>query len=141
MCGDIVVGRSIPLWWVLLRGIHGTWNLFYDHKYCTKLIARLASVGNLKAYFYAWMRVVFMEDRSALMQWLDMLECSTMVGHDVATFVLSLMLHRSNSGAGNDNITWRWLRKVEGDEAGLVENVTWKNEICTRCLQQAMFVL
>jgi hypothetical protein len=33
------------------------------------------------------------------------------------------------------------LRKVEGDEAGLAENVMWKNEICTRRLQQAMFVL
>jgi hypothetical protein len=33
------------------------------------------------------------------------------------------------------------LRKVEGDEADPEANVTWKNEKCTRCLQQAMFVL
>ena len=51
------------------------------------------------------------------------------------------MLHRSNSGAGNDNIAWRWLRKVEGDEAGLEANVTWKNEKCTQRIQHAMFVL
>jgi hypothetical protein len=50
------------------------------------------------------MHAVFMEDRSALMPWLDMLERSTAVGHDVDVFVLSLMLHRSNSDAGNDNI-------------------------------------
>jgi len=75
-----------------------------------------------------------MEDHNVLMPWLDMLERSTTVGHDVATFVLSLMLHRSNSGAGNDNIVWWLLRKVEGDEAGPVVNVTWKNEKCTRCL-------
>jgi hypothetical protein len=49
--------------------------------------------------------------------------------------------HKSNSDAGNDNIARWWLRKVEGDEAGLAENVMWKNEICTRGLQQAMFVL
>ena len=77
------------------------------------------------------MCAVFMEDRSALMPWLNMLERSTAAGHDVAAFVLSLVLHRSNSGAGNDNIAARWLRKVEGDEAGLTVNVTWKNEICT----------
>jgi hypothetical protein len=87
------------------------------------------------------MRAIFVEDHSVLMLWLDMLECSTVVGHDVAAFVLSLVLHRSNSGAGNDNIARRWLRKVEGDETGSTTNVTWKNEICTRCLQQAMFVL
>ena len=51
------------------------------------------------------------------------------------------MLHRSNSGAGNDNIARRWLRKVEGDEAGLEVNVTWKNKKCTRRLQHAMFML
>jgi hypothetical protein len=33
------------------------------------------------------------------------------------------------------------LRKVEGDEVGPAVNVTWKNEICTQHLQQAMFVL
>ena len=105
VCGDAIVGQSIPLWRVLLRGIqHGTYNWFYDHEYRAKLITRLASVDNLEACFYARMRTVFVEDRSALMPWLDMLERSTMVGHDVAAFVLSLVLHRSNSGAGNDNI-------------------------------------
>jgi hypothetical protein len=76
-----------------------------------------------------------------LMPWLDMLQRSATTGHDVVAFVLSLVLHRSNSGASNDNIAQQWLRKVEGDEAGLTANVTWKNEICTRRLQQAMFVL
>ena len=87
------------------------------------------------------MHAVFVEDRSALMPRIDMLEISTTIGHDVATFVLSLVLHRSNSGASNDNIAQRLLRKVKGDEAGPTANVTWKNEKCTRCLQQAMFVL
>jgi hypothetical protein len=126
----------MPLWWVLLRGIQcGTWNQFYDHEYHAKLIARLASVGNPEAYFYARMRAVFVEDRSTLMLRLDMLEHSTTAGHDVAAFVLSLVLHRSNSRVGNDNIARWWLRKVEGDEARPKENVTWKNEKCTRHLQ------
>jgi hypothetical protein len=69
------------------------------------------------------------------MPWLDMLERSVTAGHDVAAFVLSLVLHRSNSGADNDNIARRLLRKVEGDEAGPAVTVTWKNEKCTLRLQ------
>ena len=97
---------------MLLRGIHlGIWNRFYDHEYHAKLIARLASVGNPEACFYARMQVVFVEDRTMLMPWLDMLEHSAMAGHDVAAFVLSLVLHRFNSGASNDNISRRLLRR------------------------------
>ena len=70
-----------------------------------------------------------MEDHTALMPRLDMLECSAVVGHDVATFVLFLLLHRSNSGASNDSVARWWLRKVEGDEAHQTTNVMWKNEI------------
>jgi hypothetical protein len=81
------------------------------------------------------MRVVFVEDRTMLMLWLDMLERSAAAGHDVAAFVLSLVLHRSNSGVGNDNIA-RWcLRKIKGDEASLAANAMCKKEICTWCLQ------
>jgi hypothetical protein len=142
VCGDVIVGRSIPLRRVLLRGIHlGTWNRFYDHKYCAKLIAKLASGSNPEVCFYVGMRPVFVEDRTVLMPRLDMLERSAVAGHDVATFVLSLVLHRSNSGAANDNIARQWLRKVEGDEASPVVNVTSKNEICTRRLQHTLFVL
>jgi len=127
---------------VLLRGIQcGTWNRFYYHEYHAKLIARLASIGNLEACFYTVMCAIFMEDRTALMSWLDMLGRSTMVGHDVAIIVVSLVLHRFNSSVGNDNIARRWLRKVEGDEVGPEANVTWNKEICTWRLQQAMFVL
>ena len=132
VCGEAVVGRSIPLRRVLLRGMQrGIWKQFYDHEYCAKLIIRLASFGNPEACFYAGMHTVFVEDRDALMPRLDMLEHSTVVGHDVVVFVLSLMLHMSNSGAGNDNIVRRLLRKVEGDEVSLAANVAWKNEKCT----------
>jgi hypothetical protein len=82
-----------------------------------------------------------MEDRSKLMMWLDMIEHSAVAGHDVAAFVLTLVLHRSNSGVSNDNIAQWWLSKVEGDEVGLAAKLMWKNAICTRPLQQAMFVL
>ena len=141
VCGEAVVGRSIPLRRVLLRGMQrGIWKQFYDHEYCAKLIG-LASVGNPEVCFYAGMRAVFVKDHDALMPRLDMLERSATADHDFATFVLSLVLHKSNYGAGNDNIARRLLRKVEGDEAGPAVNVTWKKKICTRCLQHAMLVL
>jgi hypothetical protein len=108
VCGDAVVGRSVPLRQVLLRGIQlGTWNRFYNHEYHAKLIARLASVSNSEARFYTGMSAVFVEDRSVLMPQLDMLERSTIAGHDVATFVLFFVLHRSNSGAGSENLAQR----------------------------------
>jgi hypothetical protein len=87
------------------------------------------------------MCTIFVEDYCTLMSSLDMLERFVTAGHDVATFVLSLVLHRSNSGTDNDNIARRLLRKVEGDEAGPVVTVTWKNEKFTLRLQQAMWVL
>jgi aspartate/methionine/tyrosine aminotransferase len=72
----------------------------------------LLAVGNPEACFYARMRAIFMENHTTLMAWLDMLERSATIGHDVAAFVLSLVLHKSNSGADNDNIAQRWLRKA-----------------------------
>jgi hypothetical protein len=81
------------------------------------------------------MCIVFVEDRTVLMSWLDMLERSAAADHDVAAFVLSLVLHRSNSGADKDNIARRWLRKINGDEMSLAANAICKKEICTWCLQ------
>jgi hypothetical protein len=80
----------------------GTCNWFYDHEYHTKLIIRLARVDNPKACFNAGMHSVFMDDRTMLMSWLNMLERSAMVGHDFAALVLSLVLHRSNRSTGVD---------------------------------------
>jgi hypothetical protein len=99
--------------------------------YHAKLIAMLASIGSLEDCFYARMCTVFVENRNAFMSWLDMLKHSTAAGHDVATFIFSLVLYRSNSGAGKANIARRWLRKVKGDEAGPTVNVMWKNKIRT----------
>jgi len=94
VCGDTIVGRSIPLRRVLLCVIQlGIWNRFYDHEYGAKLIVRLANVSNPGACFYAGMHAIFVEDYITLMPWLDMLEHSAMAGHDVAAFVLSLVLH------------------------------------------------
>ena len=106
------------------------------------LITRLTSVSHPEAYFKAGMSIVFMEDRDTVMPWLDMLERAAESGHELATYILSLVLHRSNSGAANDATAQRLLRKVECDEVGLAaKNAMWKNKNCARCRQQARVVL
>ena len=83
------------------------------------------------------MSVIFVEDRGTITPWLDMLERAAELGHELATYVLSLVLHRSNSGAANDATT-RWLlRKVEcDDEAGpTAKNAIWKNKNYARRCQ------
>jgi hypothetical protein len=141
VCGDAIVGRIIPLQRVLLRGMQcGTWKWFYDHEYHAKLIARLASVGNLEACSMlgcapsSW-KAMAHSCRGLIC--LGALPWQAMM----LLHLLSLVLHMSNSGAGNDNIVRRLFRKVKGDEVGAVADVTWKNKKCTWCLQQAMWVL
>jgi hypothetical protein len=136
VCSNIVVGRSIPLLPVLQHS--EGWGLFYDEEYCTQLITKLANVGNPEACFYARLQAVFMEEHGTLTPCLDMLQHASEAGHEDATFVLSPLLHRSNSGAAKDDNARRLLRKVKGGEGPLVLNAMWKNKNCTRCLQHAL---
>ena len=83
-----------------------------------------------------------MEDRGIITPWLDMLERAAELRHELATYVLSLVLHRSNNGTANDATARRLLRKVKCDEAGLAaKNAAWKNKNCARRHQQARVVL
>ena len=128
VCGTAYVGRSIPLELVLN---HHDWKPFYSHEYCANLITRLASVGHTEACLKARMSVVFKQDRGTVTPWLDMLEHAAESSHDLATYVFSLALYRSNTGATNDATAPRLLRKVEGDEEGsATTNATWKNQTC-----------
>jgi hypothetical protein len=77
------------------------------------------------------MSVIFVEDHGTVTPRLDMLERTAKSGHELATYVLSLVFRRSNRSAAND-ATVRWLLwKVKCDEAGpVVKNATWKNMNC-----------
>lgn len=78
------------------------------------------------------MSTAFGEDRGSLTPPLDMLHRAADADHQFARFVLALLLYRQNSGAGNDDMARRLLRKqVEGDEAGPASNGMWKDQICT----------
>ena len=125
-CGTAYVGRSIPLEPVLN---HRDWKPFYSHEYCANLITRLTSVDHTEACFKAGMSIVFKEHRGIITSWLNMLECTTESGHDLATYVFSLALYKSNSGAANDATAWRLLRKLEGDkEVPAAKTARWKKQ-------------
>jgi len=82
------------------------------------------------------------EDRGIITPWLDMLERAAELRHELATYVLSLVLHRSNNGTANDATARRLLRKVKCDEAGpATKNARWKNKSGARHRQQARVVL
>ena len=84
------------------------------------LITRLTSVGHPEACFKARMSAVFVEDHSTITPQLDMLERAAESGHELAMYVLSLVLDRSNSGppttpllggcCGRSNVT-KWARQ------------------------------
>jgi len=138
-CGDAYVGRSIPLERVL-RHCHK--EPYYTHEYRANLITRLASVGHPEACFKAGMSAIFVEDRGIITPRLHMLERAAESGHEVATYVLSLVMYSSNSGAANDAKAQRLLQKVEGDEAGpAAKNATWKNTKAAWRRHQAVMAL
>ena len=67
------------------------------------------------------------------MQPIEWLQHSAKAGHKLGMYVYVLVLYRSNTGAGNDDIARRLLRKLEGaDKAGLAA-LPWKNQTCMRC--------
>ena len=58
------------------------------------------------------------------MEWL---QHSAEVGYKLGMYVYALMLYRSNTGGGNDDIAQHLLRELEGtDEAGSAA-LPWKN--------------
>jgi hypothetical protein len=64
---------------------------------------------------------------------IEWLEHSTKAGHKLGMYVFALVLYRSSTGGGNDDIAWCLLRELAGvDEAGLAA-LPWKNQTCTRC--------
>jgi len=90
-------------------------------------------VGNLEACFLAGLRPVFVEDHRSLTSPIERLQHSGKTGHKLGMYIYALVLYRSNTGASNDDIVRRLLRKLEGaDEAGPAA-LPWKNQTCTRC--------
>ena len=66
---------------------------------------------------------------------IEWLQHSTKAAHKLGMYIYALVLYRSNTSVGNDDIAWRLLRKLEGaDKAGLAA-LPWKNQTYTHCHQ------
>jgi len=69
-----------------------------------------------------------MEEHGTITLCLDILQHASKEGHEDVTYVLSLLLHRSNGhSTKDDNAPWL-LRKVKGDEGPPVPYAMWKNK-------------
>jgi len=76
-------------------------------------------VGNLEAYFLAGLHPVFMEACRPLMPLMEWLQHSAEAGYKLGMYVYALVLYRSNTSGGNDDIARHLLRELKGaDEAG-----------------------
>ena len=84
-------------------------------------------MGNLEAYFLAGLRPVFVEARRSLTPPIEWLEHSTKAGHKLGMYVNALVLYRSNTSAGNDDIARHLLRKLEGTNEAGPAALPWKN--------------
>ena len=85
-------------------------------------------MGNLEACFLAGLRPIFMEARRSLTPPMEWLQHDAEVGYKLGLYVSALMLYRSNTGSGNDDIARCLLRELEGaDEAGPT-GLLWKNQ-------------
>jgi hypothetical protein len=113
LCGTAEVDRHIPLRRVLQR--QGFWeHHYYDDDYHALLTIRLASVGNLEVCFLADLCLIFVEARRSLTPPMEWLQHSTKAGYKLGMYVYSLVLYRSNTGGGNDDIARHLLREPEG---------------------------
>ena len=73
-------------------------------------------------HFLIEIQTVFMEKH---IPWpcLDDLAHATDGGHNLAAYLVALLLYRHNGAAGNDDTTRRYMRQVEGEEESWVEVV------------------
>ena len=86
-------------------------------------------MGNLEACFLASLRPIFLEAHRSMTPLMEWLQHSTEAGYKLGMYVYALVLYRSNTGSGNDDIARRLLRELEGaNEAGLAA-LPWKNLI------------
>jgi hypothetical protein len=56
-------------------------------------------------------------------------------------YVYTLMLYRSNTGAGNDDIARHLLRKLKGANEARPAALSWKNQTCMQCHQDVHWLL
>jgi len=113
ICSNPAIGRCLALDRFRCRR---TWDDLVDYK---GLLASLTQVSNLEACFLTRIQTIFMEKHSP---WpcLDDLTHATDGGHNLAAYLVALLLYRHNDDAGDDDTMRRYIRWVEGEEVSRV---------------------
>jgi hypothetical protein len=89
-----------------------TWDDPIDYE---ALLASLTQVGNPEACFLTGIQTEFMEKHSRR-TCLDDLICTTDGKHNLAVYLVAVLLYRHNGDASDDDTTRRYIRQVEGEE-------------------------
>ena len=79
------------------------------------LLASLTQVGNSDACFLTWIQTVFMENHSPR-RCLNDLARAADSGHNLAAYLVTLLLYRHNGAAGDDDTARWYMRRVKGEE-------------------------
>lgn len=131
-CSEREVGRSINLERAVRQR---SWSPPYTTSEARTLTVNLAKVGNPWACFSEGMRSVFVEHRDDDTAGRALLEVAASGGHQIARYVLAMLLYRGNTGTTDDLRSMELLRRVEGDEDA--DKHAWTNQACTMMLEQA----
>ena len=85
-------------------------------------------MGNLEVRFLTGLHPIFVEAHGSMTPQMEWLQHFAKAGYKLGMYVYALVLYRSNTGGGNDNIARHLLRELEGaDEAGPTA-LPWKNQ-------------
>ena len=109
ICGDLAVGQRLALD-RFRSGRTGANPVVYY-----ALLASLTQVSNPKACFLTWIQITFIEKQS-LRPCLNDLASAANGGHNLAAYLVTLLLYRHNGNAGNDDTTRRYIRQVKDKE-------------------------
>ena len=85
-------------------------------------------MGNLEGYFLAGLRPIFMEAHRSMTPPMEWLRHSTEAGYKLGMYVYALVLYRSNTSGGNDDIVRCLLRELEGADEARPAALLWKNQ-------------
>ena len=109
ICDDLTIDRRLALDQFRCGR---TWDDPIDYE---ALLASLTQVGNSEACFLTRIKTIFMEKHRSR-PCLDDLARAADGGHNLAAYLVTLLLYRHHGGTNDDNTVRRYMRQVEGEE-------------------------
>uniref|UniRef100_K3YLK4 F-box domain-containing protein n=1 Tax=Setaria italica TaxID=4555 RepID=K3YLK4_SETIT len=108
----------------------------------TALLTRLTLISNPDTYFFTGIVEFFGEHHDPQPSFHE-LSCAAMGGHNVAAYLVTLILYKNNGGtSNNDTVRW-YIRWIEGEEHSMASDSDGprmlSNKGCRLCHEQAAF--